>query len=513
MQKFSPESLRRLPSLAAVQTELARRQAERAGHNARSATQTLLDFTKYTTPDYLIGWFNQDICRRLDKFLADVAAGKRPRLMIFAPPRHGKSELGSRKLPAYALGRYPDFEVIGASYSADLADSMSADVQRIMSSEAYRVAFPETRLARSGARQAGDENWKRTDDYFQVVGRRGSYRSVGVDVGITGLGGRIVIIDDPVKDANQAASATYREKVWTWYTQTLYSRLEPGAGIILIMTRWHVDDLAGRLLAAQETGGDKWEVVSYPAIAEVDETFRRIGDPLFAARYDLAALQQIRGAVLTYAWSSLYQQRPVPREGALFKMAWFAEKIVDIAPADCIWWRHWDLAASTAQAGAQNQAWTAGVKLGYSPSLKRYYVGDVKRVQEEGDDVRRTIHVVAVNDGRQVKISLPQDPGQAGKVQAKDFIAGLAGFIVKAERETGDKVTRAEPFAAQCQAGTVYLVCGAWNTAYLDELCLFPSSAAKDQVDASSGAFGRLSGGQVIPIVIPFVHSVSRTFP
>lgn len=176
----------------------------------------------------------------------------------------------------------------------------------------------------------------------------------------------------------------------------------------------------------------------------------------------------------------------------MFKRAWFEGKIVHAAPAGTKWVRHWDLAATA----RSNSARTAGVKLGRAPDGS-FVVGHVVKIQDEGPAVRKLIKSTAETDGPTVQISIPQDPGQAGKVQSKDMIAMLAGFRAHAEPETGDKVTRAEPFAAQCEAGNVFIVAGTWNDDYLDELCLFPGGSFKDQVDASSGAFGRLAGANV----------------
>src|SRR6266404_3633327 len=153
--------------------------------------------------------------------------------------------------------------------------------------------------------------------------------------------------------------------------------------------------------------------------------------------------------------------------------------------------RHWDLAASKKRGSGIGQAATAGVKLGQAPD-GAFYVVHVLRLQDEGHQVRKAIRSTAAADGVQVEVSLPQDPGQAGKVQASDLVAMLAGYVVHAEPETGDKVTRAEPIAAQAAAGNVRLVKGDWNEAFLDELGNFPSGSHKDQVDALSGAFGRL---------------------
>jgi predicted phage terminase large subunit-like protein len=211
------------------------------------------------------------------------------------------------------------------------------------------------------------------------------------------------------------------------------------------------------------------------------------GDLLDAVRFPREVIEDLKRDTTAYAYASQYQQRPSPREGNMFKYSWFADKFVDQAPADCRWVRHWDLAASKKSASAR----TAGVKIGQS-SDGRFYVGSVIKIQEEGAAVRQIILATAQAEGRKVEISLPQDPGQAGKVQAQDLVAMLAGFVVSAEPETGDKETRAQPFAAQCQIGNVSIVRSGWNESYLDELCRFPTAKFKDQVDASSGAFGRL---------------------
>jgi predicted phage terminase large subunit-like protein len=172
----------------------------------------------------------------------------------------------------------------------------------------------------------------------------------------------------------------------------------------------------------------------------------------------------------------------------MFKRQWFEGKIRRMAPPGTRWVRHWDLAATRKITAAR----TAGVKLGIAPD-RTYWVGHVVLTQDEGNEVRKLIKATAEVDGPGVEISLPQDPGQAGKVQARDMVAMLAPFIARSAQETGDKATRAEPFSVQCEAGNVFLVEGPWVEPYIDELCMFPAGTFADQVDASSGAFGRLA--------------------
>jgi predicted phage terminase large subunit-like protein len=212
---------------------------------------------------------------------------------------------------------------------------------------------------------------------------------------------------------------------------------------------------------------------------------------LLPERFSREAVEGLKVVKGSYGYAGQYQQRPTAREGGLFKRHWFEGKIIRQAPAGTRWVRHWDLAATKSATAAR----TAGVKLGKAPDGS-YVVGHVVTTQDEGNAIRKLIKGTAETDGTGVLISLPQDPGQAGKVQAKDYVSMLAGWTVKADPETGDKVTRAEPLSSQCEAGNVYLVQGSWNDAYLDELCLFPGGSFKDQVDATSGAFGRLVGNR-----------------
>lgn len=265
------------------------------------------------------------LCKQLDRF----ARGECRRLMLFMPPRHGKSEVASRRLPAFLLGRNPDKNVIACSYSADLASRMNRDVQRIIDDEEYRRLFPGVRLSGKGATDA--KGYIRTNDLFEVVGRRGSYRSAGVGGGITGMGFDYGIIDDPIKNREEADSPAHREAVWEWYTSTFYTRQAPSAGILIVMTRWNTDDLAGRLLALakEDPSADQWEVVSLPAMATDElhpEDPRSLGEALWASDYPVAELEKIR-AQSAYDWAALYQQDPRPEGGTEWPESHFPDSI------------------------------------------------------------------------------------------------------------------------------------------------------------------------------------------
>lgn len=272
--------------------------------NKRKAGRTtLLGFTKFTFPRYQVSHHHRLICDALEK----VERGECRRQMIFMPPRHGKSELASRRFPPYALGRDPDREVISASYGADLATDFGRDVRNIVAGKEYHALFPDVRLA-------GDSSAKNR----WHTNHRGGYVAAGVGTAITGRGADIFNIDDPVKDRAEAESETTRNGIWAWYRSTAYTRLMKNASIILTMTRWHEDDLAGRLLEQAEKDGDKWEVLCLPAISPE-------GKALWPERYDRVALDQIRRVLELREWGALYDQNPRPAGTSFFDVQYALE--------------------------------------------------------------------------------------------------------------------------------------------------------------------------------------------
>lgn len=441
------------------------------------AQQSLVGFIYATCPYYLMGWVHEEICASLDAFLLDVQAGRSPRLMITMPPRHGKSELASRRFPAYALGRNPDLSIIATSYSADLASRMNRDVQRIIESDEYRAIFPAVRLPGKNSSQF------RTSDFFEVEGHSGGYRSAGVGGGITGMGGNILLLDDVLKDRASADSPTVRQNIWDWYTSTLYTRLAPGGGIIIINTRWHMDDLSGRLLAAEAAGdGDKWQVINFPAIAEQDEPHRRQGEALHPERYSLEQLQKIRAAVGERDWAALYQQHPVPDGGAIFRTEWFHY----YTPRDLP--QTWD---------AQVISWDMTFKDGDSTD---YVVGQVWGRKGGNfyllDQVRRrmgftdtmTAFIGLAKKWPKVLRKLVEDKANGPAVidALKDHVSG----IVPVEPD-GSKTARAHAVTTLFEAGNVYFPSpeiAPWVKPFAAELAEFPSSAHDDQVDAMTQA-------------------------
>jgi predicted phage terminase large subunit-like protein len=394
--------------------------------------------------------------------------------MLFLPPRHGKSEQATIHYPAYRLLRDQSKRVIVGAYNHSLACTFSRQTRRIVRD--FGFAF------------SGDSN--KQNQWSSVHG--GGLYSVGVGSGVTGYGADLVVIDDPVKSRAEAESPTYRQRVLDWYQNDLYTRLHPGAAIVLIMTRWHSLDLAGQLLEESENGGEKWQVVTLPAIAEEHDAIgREPGQPLWPERYGIEDFDRIKRAVGSYAFSALYQQTPKPRDGGFFRAEWFNP--VDPEPQTGFACRGWDTAATPGSGD-----YTAGVKI--ERRGERYRIKDSRRGQVSPAERRAIQRAVAQMDGYQTVQHLAQDPGSAGVDQVENDLRNLAGFPVETNRATGSKEVRAMPFAAACEAGLVDIERGAWNRDFLDELCGFPTGKHDDQVDAASDAFNYLSRGAAVQL-------------
>lgn len=275
--------------------------------------QRLIEFSIITNRQYRPNWHHDIIAEKLEA----VERGELKRLMIFMPPRSGKSQLTTINFPAWYLGRRPQKEIITISYSGELAVDFGSKTRDLVDNEIYQLIF-NVRLKED---EQAKGKWRTTHG--------GSYISVGVGGAITGRGADVLLIDDPIKNREEADSEVYRNKVWGFYTSTAYTRLNPQAAIIVILTRWHLDDLAGRLLKAQSEGGDQWEVIEFPAIALADEKYRLRGEALWKDRYSLETLAKIRKTIGIYDWSALYQQKPILIENQEFKPHWFKKRTID----------------------------------------------------------------------------------------------------------------------------------------------------------------------------------------
>jgi len=472
-EKVPEPQLKSEPAQAKQEDLSAQVKAEQELAKRILARKRLLPFVERFNPDYLAGWVHKDICQRLERFSEQVANKESPRLMLFMPPRHGKSTLASVAFPAWHLGRHPNHEFISCSYSGSLAMNFSRKVRQLLREPVYKNVFEKSRLDKDSQ---SIESWQTTQG--------GGYVAAGVGGGITGKGAHVMVIDDPVKNREDAESDNNREATWDWYTSTAYTRLSPGGGILVILTRWHDDDLAGRLLKQAEEGADQWEVIKYPAIAEVDETFRKYGESLHPERYNVDALEQIRKAIGPRDWSALYQQNPVSDEGDYFSrdmIRYYEDE--DIEYAQLNYYCAWDLAIGQ----RDRNDYSVGIVVGVD-EYDNLFVVDVVRGKYDGFELVEQI----------LDLYETWRPGIVG-IERGHIEMALGPFLQKRTRERGlseayfkdlkvgrrDKEARARAIQGRMQQGMVYFPKDAvWTGTMVAELLRFPNGAHDDQVDA-----------------------------
>lgn len=413
-----------------------------------------------------------------DCFLKDTG-----RLMIFMPPGSAKSTYASIVAPTYLMGKYKRTRVGLFSYADTLAQKMGRRTRAIINQVRYKAAW-ETELSRDAAAVA---NFTLTNG--------SEYMATGILGGATGNRFEMLVIDDPVKGREQADSETIRDKTWEAYQSDLLTRLIPGGSLMLIMTRWHEDDLAGRILPVGWDGesgdilcqdGNVWRVLCLQAQCETDSDplERERGEYLWPEWFTQKHWDQFRHNART--WGSLCQQLPKPRDGNMFN----PDKIrmIDALPAGRIKWvRGWDLAAT--QGGG---AYTAGGLLGIVADSGRIVIADMVKDQLAPGARDEFIKNTVVADTRTVMQDFPDDPGAAGTAVVEYLVKKLKGYRIVWGPESGAKEQRAEPLASEVNIGNVDMVVGDWNKALKDELRGFPNGTYKDQVDSLSRAYTRL---------------------
>jgi predicted phage terminase large subunit-like protein len=451
--------------------------AELAGAEAR---EDFFVFRQHVRPTMLQSWWTKEVAAALQQFYDDLVGGRRPKLAIGAPPQHGKSWAVTDFI-AWVAGKNPQLKTIYASYSAELGERANLELQRTIASPRYRTVFPKMRIGASG--------WACNSELIEYAGCAGSFRNTTIEGAINGLELNLGVIDDPMKGRAEASSKLIRERVWNWFTDDWGSRFSRDAGMIIIMTRWHVDDLLGRFI---ERGGVT--VLAYPAIAERDERYRRRSEALFPELKPLSFLLERKKELTEASWQSLYQQHPITVGGGIFPV----EKLTTLSVFDrsnilksC---RYWDKGGT--EGGG---AYTCGVLM-HMTKDKSFIIEHVVRGQWSALEREEKIKYWAGQDRGKLRpgsyeVGVEQEPGSGGKESAEATLRNLAGFKCFADRVTGSKEVRAEPFAAQVQAGNVRLVAGTWHYELLDEMESFPNGRYRDQCDACSGAFNRLVSG------------------
>ena len=400
--------------------------------------------------------------------LERVSRGETTRLMLLLPPGSAKSTYASKLFPAWWLTQHPESAIIAACHTARLAEHFGRGVKGLLDEHAIRLGI---RL-RGDARAAGRFTTERGGEYF----------GIGVHGAVTGRRADLALIDDPIASFADAESFSAREHLWDWFRSELVTRLKPGGRVVLVMTRWHSDDIAGRLIERGE-----WTVLRLPALADENDLLaREPGAALWPEWEDSTALQAKRLLVGERHFSALFQQSPLRDGGQLFDVRKL--RVVDTLPVGTAV-RAWDLAGTGD--GSGDPDWTAAVKL-VRDANGGVFIDDVIRFKGAPGEVAERIKTVAACDGPQVAIGLPQDPGQAGKSQIMFLTQILAGFSVSATPETGSKSIRAMPVATQVSGGTLAMRRASWNAAFIDELASFPQGRKDDQVDALSRAFAML---------------------
>jgi predicted phage terminase large subunit-like protein len=440
------------------------------------AATSLIRFTEATFPRYQTAAIHRKIAEQLER----VERGEIDRLMLLVPPRHGKSELASRRFPAYYLGRHPTRQFISASAGGMLAEDFGRDVRNIIASPEFSCIFPRTRLAEDSQAKG---RWN--------TAQGGSYYAIGVNAAVMGRGAHVFLIDDPFGTMADARSEVMRKSVWDWYTGTVYNRLEEHGAIVVINHRMHEDDLSGKLLAQQAAGGDQWEVMELKPDLEA-------GVALWPEKYPIESLERIRRNTMPADWSALYLQNPTPDEGTYFQAEWLRPYV------------NQPVLETLRIYGASDYAVTIGggdytchIVVGIDPEW-RIYVLDLWRAQTSADTWVETFCDLV----EQWKpIGWAEETGQ--------IRAGVGPFLERRMRERqtyvarvqfptrGDKAIRAQSIRGRMAMDGLYVPANApWYPEFRSELLSFPAGKHDDQVDAL-GLIGqvldRMTPGKSLP--------------
>lgn len=514
-----------------ARAELARRELAR---------RYLVDFSCYMAPWYKVGRHHRLVASALEKVKLFIETGGKEgigRLMIFEPPQNGKSEQVSKFFPAWLLGNLPDSHIILTSYNADLATKNSRAARDYVLDKKYTAVFGELSALPIRFTDTGEEletspvrlseEVRSATDWKIAAPHRGGVHAAGVGGGLTGNPAHLLVVDDPFKSRDEAESDLRREFVEDWYVGSVRDRLRPGGAMVIMHTRWHEDDLAGKRIKAmiQNEKADQWVIIDLHAIWEnpvipEEKTFdeykkemlykgiylnekdplgRSHGEELWPEEYDLAWLEATRASIGEYEWWSKYQQQPYSRTGNFFRREWFT--VVEAAPKlDEIIARMW----FWDKAGSQEVRRSTNYACGGVMSLTKdelVYVENVTRRQctpGERDDMMVKAMKADLATGRPIGcIWHQQDPGSAGldSAQATNRLLVKAGFgKIRFETVTGSKEVRADPWSSALQGGQVRLVRAAWNNPFIEEHVGFPKAMFDDQVDFASWGYSKLVG-------------------
>ncbi len=464
---------------AAIEAELIERQLCR---------RSIMALAERFTPNFIGGWFHEVLARELENFVAAVERKEGPRLIINAPPRHGKSQLTSRALPVWGAGLHPEWEWIIATYGQDLADDLGDWCKTTMLDPRYSAIWGRESVKKNTRARAR----------MNLIGG-GGMRFVGRNRSITGRGAHVIVVDDPLKNRAEADSPTIRKSMMAWYSSTILTRLAPGAGIIIMNTRWHVSDLTGELLKRAEDGeGEPFRVVSFPAVAEENETHRKKGEALHPERYSLDRLNVMRLGMLPRDWLALMQQRPTMETGNYLKLEWLRygtpPKIDRVYIAV-------DVAASE-EGVAKGDFWCI-VVIGLD-HVGRYWILDLRRGQ--WDTGKGTEEILDAADEWEPAVTWIEG-GPVGRAFFPYFNKRRQERRSHWRAELvphtwgGDKIAKSAGLCGVMATGNLFIPAQApWIVPLKEEMATFPNGTkSPDQIDALGLAFhmiGRFQPGR-----------------
>lgn len=450
----------------------------------RKARRSLLEFILYINPEYIVSEFATELCAALDQFFVDQQAGLRPVLVVQAPPQHGKSDIVSRYAPAFLFGQAPDLSIGGLSYSKDLATDMNRDVQRIMMSPEYGRLFPASSL-NSKRVVTIDVEAKRNSDVFELVGRKGRYVGQGVGGPLTGKRLDIGLIDDPIKNAQEALSETIKDGIWNWYITTFLTRLSKNSGQIIMATSWATDDLSGRILKINAKAKHlKFVAVNLPGEKGYDPS-RREG-ALVPDLHPLDKLLETKAIMSDYFWSAMYQQSPVALGGNMFKTDGF--KFWRGVPPKLKWRAVY---ADTAQKTKEHNDYSVFQCWGESWDGQAVMLDQIRGKWEAPELLSQAkafwAKHKASGDGVLRAFNVEDKASGTGLIQS------MIGIPVIGIPRSVDKITRAMDAIPLIQSGNVLLPEDApWLSDYLSEFAAFPKGAHDDQIDPTMDAIGAI---------------------
>lgn len=458
------------------------------------ARESFWAYRQFMNPKMLRGWWQRQMAMELQQFYVDLKAGLRPKLVLQAPPQHGKSKMVVDFI-TWMSGKDPDLKTIYASFSERLGVRANTWCQRIYDTEKFKSVFPDTKIASLGMTIAETQGATRNREMVEYIGREGFFRNTTVRGSVTGESLNLGVLDDPIKGREEAKSATVRAKTWEWLTDDFFTRFSDDAGFLSILTRWHVDDPIGRL---KEQFGDDLKIVSYSAIADEDEEFRKAGEPLFPELKSLDFLLERKKAMATISWVSVYQQKPMIIGGELIKGEWF--KRYEVAPKI----KHRMIYGDTAQKTAERNDYSVFECWGFGDDGRIYLLDMIRGKWEAPELKRRAIAFWAKQKAADIFML-----GQLRKMKIEDKSSGT-GLIqeikdgahapIEGVERRKDKYTRLLDVLGYVESGMVCVPLNApFTNDFVDECEAFSADDSHlhdDQVDPMMDAIEDMLAGQ-----------------